>query len=101
MPKKGDWVLLKSTILAPGERAPQVPEDTAKVPLIQWVKGHLLEDAQLGQTARAVTRTGRVVEGSLQEEAPAYHHSFGASIPELLAVQEGIRQAMWEEGQDV
>lgn len=100
MPKKGDWVLITNTILKPGERAPQVPEDTAQVPLIQWVKGHLLADADIGQTAQARTRTGRVVEGILQEEAPAYSHSFGAFIPELLAVQEGIRQAMWGEGQD-
>ncbi|MFN3328842.1 MAG: 2-amino-4-ketopentanoate thiolase, partial [Fervidobacterium pennivorans] len=31
--KKGDWVQVQVTILHPYERAPQVPEDTKKVPL--------------------------------------------------------------------
>ena len=101
MSKKGDWVLLKNTILEPGQRAPQVPEDTSRVPLVQWVKGRLVADAQMGQLARAITRTGRQVEGTLVEAAPAYHHSFGQFIPELLEVQEGIRRAMWEEGSHV
>ena len=94
MSKKGDWVLLRSNILEPGRRAPQVPEDTANVPLVQWVKGRLLEDADIGQEASAYTRTGRTVTGILEQEAPAYHHSFGKFIPELLAAQESIQQAM-------
>lgn len=95
MVKKGEWVLLRSVVLEPGERAPQVPKDTAKVPLTQWVKGWLLEDAEINDWARARTRTGRQVEGILQEAAPRYEHSFGEFIPELLTVQEGIRKALW------
>ena len=95
MAKKGDWVLVQSTILQPGRRAPQVPEDTAGVPLVQWVKGRLTADADAGQPAQVITRTGRLVSGALVEEAPAYRHSFGSFIPELLKVQEGIRRAMW------
>jgi len=37
--KKGDWVQIQVTILHPEERAPQVPEDTKKVPLEMRVKG--------------------------------------------------------------
>lgn len=97
MAKKGDWVLLRGTVLLPGERAPQVPEDTARVPLLMWVKGHLREDALPGQQASVLTRTGRLAEGILEEEAPAYAHGFGGFVPELLAVQEGIKAALFGE----
>ena len=33
MPKQGDWVRIHSVVLSPDQRAPQVPEDTAGVPL--------------------------------------------------------------------
>ncbi len=95
MAKKGDWVRLSAVILAPGQRAPQVPEDTALVPLVQWVKGWLEEDAGIGQPARVRTRTGRLMEGILVEETPAFSHSFGSFIPELLTVQQGIKEALW------
>jgi hypothetical protein len=95
MAKKGDWVLLRSVILQAGERAPQVPEDTAKVPLMQWVKGHRQEDAEIGSLGQARTRTGRLVTGILQEVNPAYAHSFGSFIPELMEAQDSIKKAMW------
>ncbi len=38
--KKGDWVQIHQIVLKPEERAPQVPEDTKKVPLEFWVKGY-------------------------------------------------------------
>lgn len=98
MAHKGDWVRILSVILAPGERAPQVPEDTAKTPLTQWVKGWLICDADIGSTARVRTQTGREAEGVLQEVFPFYEHSFGEFIPELQQVQEGIRRAMRGEG---
>lgn len=95
MAKKGDWVTIRSIILKPEERAPQVPEDTAKTPLIQWVKGHLLADANPGDMATVRTRTGREARGELVEINPAYHHSFGAFIPELQQAQDSIKAAMW------
>lgn len=97
MAKKGDWVLLRGTVLEPGDRAPQVPADTARVPLLMWVKGRLLEDAQPGQQASVLTRAGRLAEGVLEEEAPFYAHGFGGFVPELLDVQEGIRAALFGE----
>ncbi len=98
MAHKNDWVRISSVILAPGQRAPQVPEDTAKTPLTQWVKGWLLADAKVGSPARVRTRTGREVEGTLLEAFPFYAHSFGEFVPELQQAQEGIRRAMWGEG---
>ncbi|MGR8952181.1 MAG: 2-amino-4-ketopentanoate thiolase, partial [Gammaproteobacteria bacterium] len=40
---KGVWVEIHDIVLEAGERAPQVPEDTAKVPLEMCVKGFLTE----------------------------------------------------------
>ena len=98
MARKGDWVLLSSTVLSPNQRAPQVPEDTRGTPLVQWVKGHLLMDAEIGEEAQALTRTGRRVSGILCEVSPAYSHSFGAFIPELQKAQDSAREALWGRG---
>ena len=49
MAKKGDWVRIHRNVLEPSGRAASVPEDTKKVPLEMWDKGHLLEDAELGR----------------------------------------------------
>ena len=83
MANKGDWVRIHSVILQPGERAAAVPEDTKQVPLEQWTKGYLQADAALGEEASIVTRTGRLVSGTLVDDAPHYTHSFGDFVPEL------------------
>ena len=83
MANKGDWVRIHSVILQPGERAAAVPEDTKRVPLEQWTKGYLQADAALGEEASVVTRTGRLVSGTLVDDAPHYTHSFGDFVPEL------------------
>ncbi len=83
MANKGDWVRIHSVILQPGERAAAVPEDTKQVPLEQWTKGYLQADAALGEEASVVTRTGRLVSGTLVDETPHYTHSFGDFVPEL------------------
>ena len=41
--QQGDWVQIYRVILPVGERAPQVPKETASVPLEMWVKGFLVE----------------------------------------------------------
>lgn len=83
MPKKGDWVRIHSIVLKPSQRAPQVPEDTAKVPLEMWVKGELLMDADVGDTVRVLTSAGRELEGSLLTGGLDYQHSFGDFVPQL------------------
>ena len=60
-----------------------MPEDTKSVPLEQWTKGYLRADTPLGGEATVTTRTGRVVSGTLVDEAPHYNHSFGDFVPEL------------------
>ena len=93
MAKKGDWVLIHKIVLSPEERAPQVPDDTKKVPLEMWIKGRLQSDAQIGDTVTVITRSQREASGKLIEVNPTYAHSFGNFIPELLEVSEQV----WEE----
>ncbi|KXG74065.1 hypothetical protein AN619_26750 [Thermotalea metallivorans] len=83
---KGEWVLIHNIVLKPEERAPQVPEDTKKVPLESWVKGFLQQDAQIGEEVEVKTITGRMVKGRLVEVHPAYTHHFGKFVPELLQI---------------
>jgi hypothetical protein len=95
MIKKDSWVRIHRVILKPGERAPQVPEDTKKVPLEMWVKGVLRQDAKIGEAAEVTTQTGRVEIGILLEENPTYRHSFGNLVPELLRVGAQARELVF------
>lgn len=95
MIKKGQWVQIERTILEPGERAPQVPEDTQKVPLIMWVKGFLEEDAKLGDEVKVKTRTGRIETGKLLAENPAYDLNYGNFVPELLKINIQVREELF------
>lgn len=84
--KKGEWVQIYSIVLKPEERAPQLPEDTKKVPLELRVKGFLLEDARIGDEVTIETVIGRRVSGKLEKVNPRYEHDFGNPIPELLRI---------------
>ncbi|PID79532.1 MAG: 2-amino-4-ketopentanoate thiolase [Clostridiales bacterium] len=86
MAKKGDYVNVYNVVLSPAERAPQVPDDTKKVPLEMWVRGFLTADAELNQEATIKTITGREVTGKLVEENPTYRHSFGEHVPEIFQI---------------
>jgi hypothetical protein len=96
MAKKDSWVRIHSIILEPNERAPQVPEDTKKVPLEMWVKGWLQQDAKIGDRATVTTQTGRTETGTLVEESPAYRHSFGEFVPELLFISSQARELVFD-----
>jgi len=98
MAKKGDWVKIHRVLLEPSQRAPQVPEDTARVPLEMRLNGFLLEETAVpGQEVGIRTLAGREVRGTLVEIQPRYTHTFGQPIPELLEI--GIRaRALLEEG---
>ncbi len=95
MIKKDTWVLLHRNILEPAERAPQVPEDTKKVPLEMWIKGYLNEDANIGDEVTVTTRTGRKEKGTLLEEEPYYKHDYGKFVPELLVISEQVREIVF------
>jgi 2-amino-4-ketopentanoate thiolase alpha subunit len=87
----GTWVELHTIVLPAGERAPQVPEDTSRVPLEMRVKGRLVEPAPVGAEAEVVTPAGRRLRGTLETVVPAYTHGFGAPIPELADVGPELR----------
>ena len=93
--KKGAWVEIHNIVLQAGERAPQVPEDTQKVPLQMWVKGFLAAPARVGDEAEIVTPAGRRLHGRLVEVNPAYDHSFGAPIPELSGIGHEVRTLLF------
>ena len=88
---RGTWVELHRVVLAPGERAPQVPEETQRVPLELRVKGFLTSDAAPGQEAEVRTVAGRRIQGTLDRVLPPYEHGFGPPVPELLAVGAELR----------
>lgn len=93
--KKGDWVQIHQILLKPGERAPQVPEDTKKVPLELWVKGIVQEDAKIGSMVEIITTTGRRVKGELTAVNPKYMHDYGDFVPELLKVDMQLKEILF------
>ncbi|MBG9982097.1 2-amino-4-ketopentanoate thiolase [Aerococcaceae bacterium DSM 111020] len=86
MANKGEWVQISSRVLSADQRAPQVPEDTSRTPLVMWVKGYLLEEAEIGDEVTIETVTGRQTSGKLVEIQPKFTHSFGDYIPEITEI---------------
>ena len=94
----GTWVEIYQEILPPGERAPQVPEDTQQVPLEMKVKGFLCADAEIGDEVEIETFTGRKLKGELIDSDPSYEHKFGRPVPELLKAAKQVKAMLKEEG---
>lgn len=92
--KAGSWVQIHQIILPAEERAPQVPEDTKKVPLELKVKGILKKDAEIGDQVEIESVIGRTHKGKLIEKNPSYEHKFGKMIPELLQIGPQIRSIL-------
>ena len=88
---KGTWVEIYGVVLPVGERAPQVPEDTARVPLEMRTKGFLADSAEIGSEAEITTVTGRHLRGSVVAANPPYDHGFGEPLPELLEIGGEVR----------
>src|SRR5699024_6127375 len=99
--KKGNWVKIYNIVLDPGERSPNLPEDTQKVPLEMWDKGFLLNDkANIGDEVEVETYIGRIVKRKLIEVKPYYKHNFGEYIPELSYIGRQARVLLEEGGQN-
>lgn len=92
MAKKGDWVQIHNIVLSPEERSSALPDDTKVNPLEMWVKGWLLEDAEIGDTAEVVTRTGRHTKGEVVKVNPYFEHNFGFFVPEVLEIGNMVRK---------
>lgn len=95
---KNTWVEIHDIVLAVGERASQVPEDTQSVPLEMKVKGFLIADASIGDQAEITTRSGRQLKGTLTAINPAYSHQFGSPLPELLMIGDELRAILKAKG---
>jgi 2-amino-4-ketopentanoate thiolase alpha subunit len=95
--KKGRWVEIYRVILPAGQRAPQVPDDTKKVPLEMRVKGFLEKDAEIGDEVRITTAVGREVAGKLVAVNPAYTHGFGEPIEELVTIGREVRRIVGQQ----
>ena len=93
--KKGDWVRIHRVIFTPDQRAPQVPDDTKKVPLEMWVKGFCDRDANLGDEVVVTTITGRKETGHLVEIEPTYALSFGSFVPEILEIGISLKDILF------
>ncbi len=87
----GTWVAVEQTVLAPGERAPGIPAETAAVPLLARIKGFLVQAGAPGTEVLIRTAIGREVRGVLREVNPAYTHGFGSVVPELIRIGEEAR----------
>jgi hypothetical protein len=94
----GTWVEIYQVVLAEGERAPHVPEDTCHVPLEMRVRGWLVEAAQLNDSVEIKTPTGRLMQGTLVAVNPAYTHGFGSPIPELTPIGREVRELLRDKG---
>lgn len=90
--KMGDWVRIRSVILAPQERAASIPDETRAVPLEMRIKGWLVtQEADIGDTVEIRSTLGRAYHGILEAQNPPYGHDFAAAIPELLRAGEELR----------
>ena len=98
--KKGDWVQIHNVILKSGERSPDVPEDTQRVPLEAWVNGWAQNEAEIGQEVQIKTLSGRTVVGTLFEINPGYTHSFGPKVPEIASIGQELRAFLKGETSD-
>ena len=96
---KGTWVEIHDIVLEAGERAPQVPDDTQRVPLETRVKGFLSAPAAVGEEAEIETLSGRRLHGRLVEVNPPYTHSFGAPVPEISPIGCEVRALLRDKGQ--
>ncbi len=94
MINKGTYVRIRRTLLKSDERSPNLPEDTKQVPFKMWVKGYLLEDADLFDIVTVKTLTGRLETGRLKEANPPYKHTYGDFVQEILTLRDIIHQDM-------
>lgn len=95
---KRTWVEISNIVLEAGQRAPQVPGDTQKVPLELRTKGFLTQTAALGEQAEIETVAGRRLTGTLITVNPAYTHGFGPPVAELATIGNEVRAVLRARG---
>ena len=94
---KGTYVRIRRTLLEPNERSNNLPDETKTVPYKMWVKGYLLDEADLFDIVKIKTITGRIETGRLKEVEPPYKHSYGDFVGEILTLKDIIINDMYGE----
>jgi hypothetical protein len=89
--REGDWVEVECKLLDPADRSTNLPPETAEKPLMMWVKGFSLGEADKGEELTIETITGRKVTGALSAANPGYFITYGNPIPELTHVGRDLR----------
>lgn len=89
---KGDWVEISGVVLEAGQRAPNLPPDTAAVPYTLRVRGFATSEAEPGAEISIVTIAGRGHTGKLEEVNPEFHLSHGESIPALVRARFELKE---------
>lgn len=92
----GVWVEISQVVLRAGDRAPNVPLDTAATDFVARIRGFLAEPASLGDNVTVRTLLGRDVAGRLTGINPRNPADFGNPVPELLALGVAARRALEE-----
>lgn len=90
----GSWVEVQEVVLRAGDRAPNVPADTAAVDFVARIRGFLVTDAAMGDHAAVRTLAGREVDGVLTDVNPRNPADFGNPVAELLSVGVEARRAL-------
>jgi hypothetical protein len=90
----GAWVEVRQVILEAGYRAPNIPDDTARVDFVARIRGFLESDAAMAAEATVRTLAGRRVSGRLSAVNPRNPADFGNPVPELLQLGEEARVAL-------
>ncbi len=96
MAKKNDWVRIHNVVLKAQDRTARIPDDTKECDLEMWVKGQLLDEtAEIGDVVTIKTATGREEKGTLLEVGPYYTHSYGKFVPEIIEIDNILREEMF------
>lgn len=94
--RQGELVSVETVILPVGERAPHVPDDTKRTPLRVFTKGFLQEEsAKRGDKVTVRTMSDRLVQGTISERPVSPTHTFGDSVPELMAVHRQVIELLF------
>lgn len=91
---EGAWVEIQQVVLKAGNRAPNVPDDTARVDFVARIRGFLLADAPMGADVTVQTLAGRQVRGRLTAMNPRNPADFGNPVPELLRLGDAARNTL-------
>lgn len=96
MAKKGEWVRVHNVVLNADDRTARIPDDTKKCDLEMWVKGQLIDEtAEIGDVVTIKTATGRKEKGTLIEVDPYYTHSYGKFVPEIIEIDNMLREEIY------